>query len=87
MARIKPKAREDLTVVELDGEAVIFDTETGELHHLNPPATIVFRLCDGATTMNEMSDDIAEVLGLPNDDVERQVRTTVRQFRKADLLV
>ena len=46
MARIKPSAREGLTVVELDGEAVIYDEETSDLHHLNPTATIVFGLCE-----------------------------------------
>ena len=48
MPLVKPKARDDLTVVELDGEAVIYDEETTELHHLNPTATIVFALCDGS---------------------------------------
>ena len=47
MPLVKPKVRDGLTVVELDGEAVIYDEETTELHHLNPTATIVFGLCDG----------------------------------------
>ena len=59
---VKPKVRDDLTVVELDGEAVIYDEETTELHHLNPTATIVFGLCDGTSTMAEMAADISDGL-------------------------
>jgi PqqD family protein of HPr-rel-A system len=84
--QVKPLARGDLTVVELDGEAVIYDEETTELHHLNPTATIVFGLCDGTSTMREMSSDIAEAFGVPIEQVEPQVRTLVRRFRKARLL-
>lgn len=82
----KPRIRDDLTVVELDGEAVIYDEDTSELHHLNPSATIVFRLCDGTQTMREMSSDIAHAFELPLPEVEPDVRRTVRELRKAKLL-
>ena len=86
MPAIKPMVREGLTVVELDGEAVIYDEETSDLHHLNPTATIVFGLCDGAATIADISTDISPAFGVPADEVEGQVRTLIRQFRKAKLL-
>ncbi|MEO8424607.1 MAG: PqqD family protein [Actinomycetota bacterium] len=87
MPYVRPRARDDLTVVELDGEAVIYDEETTELHRLNPTATIVFGLCDGTSTMRQMSADLAEAFGVPIEEVEPQVRTLVRELRKAQLLV
>jgi hypothetical protein len=86
VAPVKPKARTGLTVVELDDEAVIYVEENGELHHLNPTATIVFGLCDGSSTISEMSRDISEAFNVPLKDVEGQVRALVRQFRSAGLL-
>jgi Coenzyme PQQ synthesis protein D (PqqD) len=86
MALVKPKARDDLTVVELDGEAVIYDEESSELHRLNPTATIVFGLCDGSTTMSEMAADLSAVFEVPLDEVEPEVRAAVRRFRKVQLL-
>jgi PqqD family protein of HPr-rel-A system len=83
---VKPKYRQDLTVVELDGEAVIYDDESGELHHLNPTATIVFNLLDGTSTIKELSADIADAFEQPADEVEKQVRTLLREFRKVNLL-
>lgn len=82
----KPMVREGLTVVELDGEAVIYDEETSDLHHLNPTATIVFGLCDGSATIADISTDISEAFGVPAEEVQGQVRTLIRQFRKAKLL-
>lgn len=86
MSLVRPKAREDLTIAELDGEAVIFDEETNDLHHLNPTATIVFGLCDGTSTIPEMSMEISEAFGVPADVVESQVRSVLRQFRNSKLL-
>jgi hypothetical protein len=83
---VKPIARADLIVEELDGEAVIYDEETTELHHLNPTATIVFGLCDGTSTVGEMSAEIAAAFGVPTEQVEPQVRTLIERFDQAELL-
>lgn len=86
MPRAKPRARSDLAIVELDGEAVIYDERSGSLHHLNPTATIVFSLCKGTATIQELSTDIADAFGVSLQMVEPDVRRVLRQFRKADLL-
>lgn len=86
MPAIKPKVREDLTIVELDGEAVVYDEATTELHHLNRTATIVFGLCDGSATMAEMAADLSSVFEVPLHEVEPEVRALIRRFRKVQLL-
>lgn len=86
MSAVKPRIREGLTVVELDGEAVVYVEETTELHHLNQTATIVFGLCDGTSTMAEMAADISAVFEVPVHEVEPEVRALIRRFRKVDLL-
>jgi PqqD family protein of HPr-rel-A system len=86
MPAIKPKIRGDLAVVELDGEAVIYNDDDGSLHHLNPTATIVLSCCDGTATIKEFSADLAEAFSVPADELERQVRALLRDFRKKGLL-
>jgi PqqD family protein of HPr-rel-A system len=83
---IKPKTRQDLAVVELDGEAVIYDESTGDLHHLNPTATIIFNLFDGTATVKELASLIEEEFQVPASDVEKQIRGLVKEFRRAGLL-
>jgi PqqD family protein of HPr-rel-A system len=83
---IRPQTRQDLAVVVLDGEAVVYDEDSGGLHHLNPTATIVFQLCDGTATIREMSSEIAEAFGIPANDVEREVRALLRGLRRSGLM-
>lgn len=86
MAAIKPKIREGLAMVVLDEEAVIYDPDTSDIHHLNPTATVVLGLCDGTQTIGEMAGHIAEAYGVSRDRVERQVRSLVRKFTQAGIL-
>ena len=81
-----PRTRADLTVVELDGEAVIFDERAQTLHHLNPTATLVFTLLDGTASVDELAADIAEGAALPIDDVRTQMNDLVHTFTEAGLL-
>lgn len=85
-APVKPKARADLATVVLDGEAVIYDAENEELHHLNQTATLVLAMCEGEATIGEIASEISQAFGVPEAEVEPQVRTLLRQLRRARLL-
>ncbi len=86
MAASRPRVREDLTVVELDGEAVIYDERSGELHHLNPSATLVFGLLDGTATVRELAAEVADAFGVPADQVESEIRALIRRLRSLGLM-
>jgi PqqD family protein of HPr-rel-A system len=83
---IRPRVSGDLAVVELDGEAVVYHERDGSLHHLNPSATIVFGLCDGESTISAIAADLADAYAVPQEQMEPQVRSVVRQFRREGLL-
>jgi PqqD family protein of HPr-rel-A system len=82
----RPRARDNLHVVELDGEAVVYDDVTGDLHHLNSVATVVLELCDGSATTREVAEDVASVFDAAPPDAERHVRRCIRQLRSVGLL-
>jgi PqqD family protein of HPr-rel-A system len=82
----RPRVRDDLHVVELDGEAVVYDETTGDLHHLNAVATVVLELCDGTATAREVARDVATAFEAAPPDVERHVRRCIREFRSVGLL-
>jgi len=86
MAGLRPKVRADLVVIEVDSEAVVYDPEEVMLHHLNPTAAVVFKLCAGSGTVRELSEDIAAVLGASVNTVMRQVRHVVGQFKQAGFI-
>lgn len=83
----RPRTRDDLTVVELDGEAVIYDDANGDLHRLNPTATLVFSLLDGSATLDELARDLADAYGMPFEEVVGQVRELADQLAASHLLI
>jgi PqqD family protein of HPr-rel-A system len=87
MTANRPKARDDLATLELDDELVVYDAETGGVHHLNPTAALVFGLCDGSATTTETAAEVAAAYGLPFEEVEPQVRAVVQYLEDAWLLV
>ncbi len=82
----RPSLREGLTTVELDGEAVVYDEASGELHHLNPAATIVLSLCDGTLSVEEIASAVSDAFELSLDHVLPDVRAAVDRFAQAGLL-
>jgi PqqD family protein of HPr-rel-A system len=81
-----PKVREHLVVVEIDGESVVLDRENGRLHHLNVPASAIFRSCDGQVTQEELVRELAEAFGGPADRIAGDVEAVVGQLRESGLL-
>jgi PqqD family protein of HPr-rel-A system len=82
----RPKHRDGLTIVELDGEAVVYDEHNGELHHLNPSATVALSLCDGTRTVEQMADEVSNAFGVSVQDVLPQMRSVLERFAEAGLL-
>ena len=87
MAVTKPRVRDEITICPIEGEAVLYDPSGSHLHYLNHSAALVLDLCDGSVTMKEMAEEIADVYEMRIDEVEKQVRTTVRELRARKLLV
>lgn len=80
--------RQGVTAVELDGEAVLLDGETGVVFTLNPTATLVWRCCDGAARLGEIIDDIAFVFeDTEQGRVEVDVLALVKEVGRRGLLV
>ena len=86
MSVAKPRIRADLEIVEIDGEAVVYDPANGSLHHLNATATVIATLLDGSTTIRGVAEELADAYDLPAQEVEPNVRTLIRQLRKLELL-
>lgn len=82
----RPLVRADLAIVELDGEAVIYDERNGTLHHLNPTATLVLGLCDGSSTIPELATDLSDAFQVEFEDVRAQLDQLVSRMRDQGLL-
>lgn len=69
-ATAHPVRRSDLTVQELDGEALVYDPATADKHRLNETAYFIWRACDGLSTAERVAERLSETY-----DVERGAAT------------
>lgn len=80
--------RRDLSTVVLDGEMVVHDPATQQVHHLNATATMVAELLDGRTLTDRLVDRL--MTRLPGTDrivVAHEVARIIDEFDHATLLV
>ena len=80
-----PGRREDLHVVEMPGEVLVYDPRRHRAFCLNRPASLVWSLCDGTTTVDEARQRLASELGNQNVD-EAYVLHTLALLQRAGLL-
>lgn len=82
----RPKVRAALSVVELDGEAVLYDPDSMDVHRLNQTATLILGLLDGTATVDELATDVAEVFDRPLGEVREQLRNLVAELDENRIL-
>ncbi|HEX6509734.1 MAG TPA: PqqD family protein [Chloroflexota bacterium] len=64
--RLVPRARQaGLVVRELDEETVVYDLERDQAHCLGPTAALIWKHCDGQTTVPELVALLQEELSTP----------------------
>lgn len=80
-----PRAREDrLVVQELPDEMLVYDLSRHKAHCLNRTAALIWRHCDGQTTVAEMATLLQREVKFPVD--EAVVWLAVDRLGKAHLL-
>ena len=80
-----PQARnQGLIVAEVDDELVVYDKLRDRAHQLNPVAALVWRRCDGGTTVAELTSLLQSRFGASLD--ESAVWLALRQLDRAHLL-
>lgn len=75
--------RADLTIEYLPAELVVYDHQRNRMHCLNRSTSLIWRLCDGHTTIEQIAARLPEV-NLPADlDIVRQA---LKALDRAQLL-
>jgi len=75
-------------VLELDmGDGIIlYNHDSSLVHHLNPSAALLWKLCDGEATVKELATEIAEEYGLVPDSVLREISGVIAEFDALNLV-
>jgi len=70
----RPRAAPGLDVNDAEDGLVVYQDDTGAVHHLNSSVAAVFVLCNGSFSVTEIAEEIQEAFGLdaaPSDEVAR----------------
>jgi predicted TPR repeat methyltransferase len=69
-------ARPSLAIAPTDDGYLIYDIAGGRVHHLNATAALVFELCDGTRTFDDLREALAPILG---DDTWADARAWIER--------
>ena len=75
-----PKARTDVAAAEVDGDVVLYDERSSQLHILNPTAGVVWAHCDGSASLAQIIDELSRIFGVEGSQLADDVTTMVRDL-------
>ena len=81
-----PAPHDAIDTVFLEPEVVLFDGRDASVVRLNPSASAVWLLLDGATSPSGIAAELAEIVGLPAEALARDVEAAVTDFAAQGLL-
>jgi PqqD family protein of HPr-rel-A system len=75
-----PQRRVDVLELDMGDGFVLYNDEASLVHHLNPQASLVWQICDGEASVQEIATDIAAEFETDESEVLGQVRTLIAEL-------
>ena len=82
----RPRQRDGVRLERRDGKPVLSDPARSLTLVLNESALALWELCDGETTLDEMSAAICEAAAIPEGQADADVQNTLEKLDSAGLL-
>ena len=80
IAQKKPKTIADFQLEEIDGEVLLYSPKATRSIYLNPSASLIWRLCTGEFSTQEIIDSLRNQFPEQADSIEDDVMATLDQF-------
>ena len=81
-----PRVRPGCSSVELEGEVIVVDDESGGVHLLNPTAQIAWACFDGSGTIADIAADLGAVFTADRADITQALTDLARRLGRSGLL-
>lgn len=82
----KPQRRVDVTVHELDDEALIYDATTADTHRLNTTALFIWQQCDGQQDVQQIAQRLADTYDVPLESAREHVEKVLHELQNKRLI-
>ena len=73
-------------VREVDGECLVLDTETNQVHRLNATAAFIWQCCDESASADDVAASLVRAFHVDADVALADVKTTLEKFRALNLI-
>ena len=75
-----PTPKPDYRLEELDGELLLYHPADTKTIYLNATASLIWNLCDGERSIDEIVELLVESFPEAGDSIENEVQETLDQF-------
>ena len=86
-ADFRPCPAQELREYEIEDDLVLYNPSKDVAHILNLTAAVVWWLCDGNRTLDDIAVRVADLYGKETTDVLHDARTILSNFRAVGLVV
>ena len=87
MPLLKPVRKPGITVKDIGGEILLYNTAEKAIHLLNPTAQLIWELCDGEHTPEDMDHVVRANFSVPDEhNVSADIQQTLAVFADKGLL-
>ena len=80
-----PQKLDGFEIAEAASGFVVHDTGRGRIHYLNHTAALIYELCDGHTSTQEITQLLEDAYG-QQDSLDEQVRLYVARLAEENLI-
>lgn len=81
------KQVEECLLEDMDGELLLYNPINATTLHLNGPSGVVWNLCNGETSVQQMIDAVIEAYPEQNEQIEADITNVVSDFVEREFLV
>lgn len=81
-----PRAATGCAVEVMGDEVVVYDPASDHVHYLSDTAAVIWQLCDGRRTVDEIVELLREAYPDSSDKIPQDVKATVASMIESHLL-
>lgn len=83
----RPNRRTEFEERVVEGEMVVMDKQSEQIHQLNQTASFIWQLCDGDHDRQQIAEELATAFEIDAETAKADVADTLNKLEEIGLLV
>jgi methyltransferase-like protein len=83
----RPNRRTEFEERVVEGEMVVMDKESEQIHQLNQTASFIWQRCDGEHERQQIAEELAEAFDVDAETAQQDVADTLEKLEEIGLLL